>query len=125
MKAKKLSLAISAALFMAITSMVPNALAGQVRLAWDANNEPDLAGYKLYYGQASRDYQFNVDVGNQTSYTLRGLAEGRTYYIAIRSYDASGKESNFSKEVSVTISATTTRVASVNPSSRRRRSSSP
>ena len=29
-------------------------LVGQVTLAWDANTEPDLAGYKVFAGKASR-----------------------------------------------------------------------
>jgi len=30
--------------------------AGSVRLAWDPNTEPDLAGYRVYYGTSSRAY---------------------------------------------------------------------
>ena len=41
-----------------------------VTLAWDANTEPDLAGYKIHYGTASRDYSHSIDVGNVTEYTL-------------------------------------------------------
>ena len=48
--------------------------AAEVRLAWDANTEP-VAGYRLYYGHASRSYQTSVDVGKVTTYTWR-LAHG-------------------------------------------------
>jgi hypothetical protein len=34
----------------------------QVTLAWDANTEPDLAGYKVHYGTASGSYTTSVDV---------------------------------------------------------------
>src|SRR2546428_9741483 len=74
--------------------------AAQVTLAWDANTEPDLAGYKLYYGNSSGSYQFSVDVGNVTSYTLSGLLEGQTYYFAATAYNLSLAESGFSNEVS-------------------------
>ncbi len=42
-------------------------LAAQVTLAWDANTDPAVAGYKLYYGKASRTYGTPVDVGKVTS----------------------------------------------------------
>src|SRR3989475_8131736 len=77
--------------------------AAQVTLAWDANTEPDLAGYKLYYGSSSRSYQLSVDVGNRTSYTLSGLLEGQTYYFAATAYNLSQNESGFSNEVSKAI----------------------
>jgi len=30
--------------------------AAHLDLAWNANTEPDLAGYRVYYGTGSRDY---------------------------------------------------------------------
>ncbi len=74
----------------------PAALAGTVSLAWDPNTEADLAGYQFSYGQSSGNYQFSVDIGNQITYTLSGLAEGQTYYFAVTAYDKSGKAINFS-----------------------------
>src|SRR5437867_17501 len=81
--------------------------AAQVTLAWDPNTEPDLAGYKLYYGTSSGSYQFSVDVGNLTSYTLSGLLEGRIYYFAATAYNSSLGESGFSNEVSKALADTT------------------
>jgi hypothetical protein len=37
--------------------------ASQVMLAWAANADPAVAGYKLYYGYASRTYAAPADVG--------------------------------------------------------------
>ena len=75
-------------------------LARQVTLAWDANAEPVLGGYRLYYGPTSRNYESFVDVGNQTSYTLFGLEEDRPYYFAVTAYDINKTiESAFSNEV--------------------------
>ena len=71
----------------------------QANLAWDANTETDLAGYKIYYGTASGQYASVVDVGNQTTYTLAGLQVGRTYYISATAYNTSGLESSHSNEV--------------------------
>ena len=38
------------------------AYSATVTLAWDANTEPDLAGYKIHYGTASHDYSRSIDV---------------------------------------------------------------
>src|SRR3989475_6293918 len=81
--------------------------AAQVTLTWDANTDPDLAGYKLYYGTSSRSYQLSVDVGNVTSYTLSGLLEGQIYYFAATAYTVSHNESGFSNEVSKAIADVT------------------
>jgi hypothetical protein len=71
----------------------------EVSLIWDANSEPDLAGYRLHYGIASGDYSSVVDVGNQTTYTITGLDPAETYYIAATAYSLSGLESGYSNEV--------------------------
>ena len=68
-------------------------------LEWDANTEPDLAGYKLYCGAASGSYDTVIDVGNSTTYTLTDLPAGRTYYIAATAYNTAGLESGYSNEV--------------------------
>ena len=75
--------------------------AKQVTLAWDANPERNLGGYRIYYGLASRSYSSMVDVGNQTNYTIFDLDDHRTYYFAVTAYNIKGTiESSFSNEVS-------------------------
>ena len=69
-------------------------------LAWDPNTEPDLAGYKVYYGTRSGNYDFVTDVGGITQYTVTGLKPETRYYFALTAYDASWNESDFSGEVS-------------------------
>src|SRR5713101_9775852 len=87
--------------------------AAQVTLAWDANTDPNVAGYKLYYGTSSGSYQLSVDVGNQTSYTLSGLLEGQIYYFAATAYNVSLNESGFSNEVSKAIADVTPPTVSI------------
>ena len=53
--------------------------ASELTLAWDPNTEPDLAGYNLYYGTQSGAYDFVIDVGNITQYTLAGLSPDTTH----------------------------------------------
>jgi hypothetical protein len=79
--------------------LATNANSAQVTLAWDPNTEPDLAGYRIYYGLLSDQYSFSVDVGNRTSYTLSNLESAKTYYFAATAYDQYGDESDFSDEV--------------------------
>ena len=62
--------------------------AAQVTLAWDASYDPEVVGYKLYSGPASRTYGTPVDVGNVTRYTVTGMEDGKTRYFAVTAYDA-------------------------------------
>ena len=82
------------------------ALAGNVTLAWDANTETDLAGYKVHYGTSSRTYTQVIDVGNVTTYTVTALATG-TYYFAVTAYNTSRAESDYSNEVSTPVGTCT------------------
>lgn len=77
-----------------------SSLASYLTLAWDPNTEPDLAGYRVYYGTESREYADSIDVGNITTYQLDNLLDGVTYFIAVTAYDTSGNESDLSHEVS-------------------------
>jgi len=45
-------------------------------------------------------YDHSIDVGNITTYTLTGLTQGQTYFIALTAYDTSHNESGYSNEVS-------------------------
>src|SRR5215831_1686483 len=84
------------------------AQAQQVQLAWDAplqadgTSVPNLAGYKLYYGSQSGQYQTIIPVGLTTTYTVTNVSAGQTSYFAVKAYDSAGTESAFSNEVSVT-----------------------
>jgi fibronectin type 3 domain-containing protein len=71
----------------------------QVTLEWDANTEPDLDGYKLYYGTSGGIYDFVVDAGDSTTCTVINLTPGETYYFAATAYNTAGAESAFSNEI--------------------------
>jgi len=57
----------------------------QLTVSWNANQEP-VDGYKVYWGTESRNYTQSVDVGKTTSYTITGLTNGISYYIAVKAY---------------------------------------
>ncbi len=86
------SLPFILALFVVVMAL-GTSLAGTISIAWDPVTDPDLAGYKVYYGTAPGVYTHNEDVGNRTSTTLVGLDACTHYYIAIKAYDSSGAES--------------------------------
>src|SRR2546423_8749087 len=80
-----------------LCSGVQNAKA--VILAWNPNVETNLAGYKLYYGGASRTYTNTTTLGLVTTSMILGLFSGTTYYFALTAYNLQGQESDFSSEV--------------------------
>lgn len=85
-----------------------------ITLAWDAPTTDaagrpldDLAGYRLYFGPTSpldpaRDTA--VEVGLETSHTLRDLQPG-TYFFAVSAIDEAGNESELSNEVGAELTA--------------------
>jgi len=78
-------------------------LAASVTLGWDPNTDADCAGYQIYYGEASGEYWFQQDVGNQTRHTVNDLEEGKTYYFAVTAYNLENLESDYSKELAYTV----------------------
>lgn len=77
---------------------------GYVTLEWDANTEPDLAGYRIYVGTASGSYgTIPIEAGLATTCTIGRLTNGRTYYFVATALDTAGVESGWSNEVSCTV----------------------
>lgn len=97
------SLALTIILIFGLTSIVS---AETVGLAWNANTESDLSGYRVYVGTESRAYRMPIDVGNTTAYEVLDLEAGITYFFAVTAYDTSGNESGFSNEVTETVEDT-------------------
>jgi hypothetical protein len=91
-------------LVVAVPAPTSCAYAADITLAWDANTQPTLAGYKLYYGAASGQYSTEIDVGNVTTYIISNLGPG-TYYFAVKAYSTLGEFSDYSNETTATVSA--------------------
>jgi len=82
------------------------AFAGDAILSWEPPaTGPTVAGYTVYYGTTAGSYGADIDVGNQTTYSVSGLNAG-TYYFAVTAYDAFGIESPYSNEASKTFQST-------------------
>lgn len=104
-------------------SLLNVANAAEVTLAWDANSEENLDGYKLYYKLDSSGTPYNgtglnegdspvtiylEDMENSSSpqFTLTGLGDGQIYFFALTAFDTDGMESDFSDEVSYEVPST-------------------
>jgi hypothetical protein len=70
-----------------------SSLSPDTRLFWQANTEPDLAGYEIVYRDTT-DPQWShvIPVGNVTSYTLNGVTEDN-YLFGVRAVDTDGNRS--------------------------------
>jgi hypothetical protein len=71
-----------------------------VTLVWNPSSDPNVTGYNIYHGPASRVYTNRVDVGGATNATVDGLDLGATYFFAATAYNLLGMESDYSSEVS-------------------------
>jgi hypothetical protein len=95
----KLIFIYSTALLIILPLSPKSAYPAQTTLVWDSVIHPDVAGYMVYYGTSSGDYDVSLDVGNWTSVTIAGLDGSETYYFAATAYSIYGEESDFSNEV--------------------------
>jgi len=116
MLSKRLCFAVVTGFLVFFAFFVSYAHSARIQLSWAAPTKnadgtalTDLAGYKLYYGQYSRQvngvYEYSMDVGNLNSYTITSLTDGTLYYFAVTAYDTSKNESAYSNEASGTASS--------------------
>jgi hypothetical protein len=80
---------------------------GILTIAWDSSKEPQVMGYRIFYGMASGKYQGCIDIGKPpesspgvTKYNLTGLSLGKKYFISVVSRDNANNSSRFSEEIS-------------------------
>ena len=94
-----------------ITVSAQGSGAGTATLSWtppteriDGSPIGQLAGYRILYGQVSRDYNIVIPLDNAglTRYMVEGLGPG-TWYFAVQAVTSDGLSSAPSQEVSKTI----------------------
>jgi fibronectin type 3 domain-containing protein len=94
---------ILAMLFLLCVAPVQAQSTRTISLTWDANSEPDMSHYIVYWGTASGNYTQNSgNIGLVTVYSreITPPADSKTtYYFAVTAVDTSGLESDFSNEV--------------------------
>jgi hypothetical protein len=99
----------AALLFPVLFAMTTIAHAYDITLAWDPNNEPDLAGYNVYANQVGPGppyYLLDTVSLDETEpdnpmYTATGLKNESYYCFVVTAYDFEGFESGFSNAVCV------------------------
>ncbi len=74
-----------------------------VNLGWNIVPETGVQGYRIYVGNESQQYTQTYDTGTDVTFPVDGLEFGKTYYFAVKAIGGNGLESNFSKELQVTI----------------------
>ena len=76
-----------------------SATSDSATLQWAANQEANLAGYRIYRGTTPGIYGAPTTVGKITTYQYSNLLTDKTHYFTITAFDASGNESLPSPEV--------------------------
>ena len=84
-------------------NLVAMASETSVGLTWDANSEPDLAGYNIYRNTPQGWIRVNTSVMTVNTYTDLNLANG-TYRYRVTAVDTANNESMPSSEASADIS---------------------
>jgi hypothetical protein len=68
-------------------------LENDTTLRWEANKEPDVAGYQIVWRETTAPFWTNkVSVGNVTRYTLKGISKDN-YFFGVQAVDKEGNAS--------------------------------
>ena len=92
--------------------------AEKITVAWDANVEPSVTGYRLFYGTAPGVHPLSVDAGNTTTIGLTGLTTGQQYCFVVQAYSATQTSPNSNEVCGVAlgvVSLTSTAASSTIP----------
>src|SRR4029077_15925218 len=77
-------------LFLALGVLLGSTSVLQAATAtWNANPEPDIAGYILSYGTQTGVHPTSVDVKNVLTWQLTTLTPGTTYFFVLQAYNTS------------------------------------
>jgi hypothetical protein len=75
------------------TVVMVTGLSDDTQLKWDANKEPDFAGYEIVWRDTTSAVWMNSrSIGNVLSYTIKGLSKDN-YFFGVRAIDKQGHRS--------------------------------
>ena len=99
------SLLVLTSILLTLIALPPGAAAFDVTLIWRANDEPDLAGYRVYLRQEDEafDYDRPEWEGPEAECVIQDLHEDIHYYFVVRAFDTAGNESGDSVEIGVPV----------------------
>jgi hypothetical protein len=73
--------------------VITTLLTNDTELAWNANPEPDIAGYEIVYRETSEAlWTHSIPVGNVTTFTVPNLSKDN-YFFGVRAVDKEGHRS--------------------------------
>jgi hypothetical protein len=75
------------------TNLRATASANSVELSWEANTEPDLAGYVVYRSVNGGAFEKTANVSEIPAYSDKPVEAGNTYRYVVTAIDRSGNES--------------------------------
>ena len=87
---------------LSLSVFTPPAHSESIGLSWAPNSESDLAGYKLYRGSSTGQYNWVKDAGLSTIIQVDSLTPNQTYYFTVTAYNTQNLESEPSNVVQVT-----------------------
>lgn len=74
-------------------TIVAQRLSNDTELRWEANKEPDLAGYEIVWRETTDAVWTNAKpVGNVTGFTMKGMSKDN-YFFGVRAIDNDGNKS--------------------------------
>ena len=90
-------------------------LSDDTELRWDANNEPDLAGYEIVWRDTTSPVWTNAKaVGKVTTFTLKGMSKDN-FFFGVRAVDNEGNRSPVTYPRPMTRNQPADRTTSSNP----------
>jgi hypothetical protein len=110
------------ALLILLWSAVP-VWCADVAFLWDANTEPDIGGYGIYFKNVTdSEYSlwgyvslWELPDPNNPRFVVSGIEKGKTYYFALTAYNWHGLESYLSNSVCVEVGDVVTECLSSDP----------
>jgi hypothetical protein len=102
--------ALVAFILLQLAGFDARAVTNVVSVMWNTSLDPAVAGYAVYYGNASGNYSTRIDAGTNTTMVVSNLQGGLTYYFVATAYNSALVEGPPSNEAQFTVSANATPV---------------